>query len=373
MLKVRFALALTASALLTQHSFAAPAFSGNTAAIIERTIHEQLASGKVAGVAIQVTQHGKAVLSKGYGTANLEWNTPVREDTVFRIASVTKSITAASILVLAEKGLLSLDDKLSKYLPDFPRANEVTIRQLLTHTSGLVDYPGAYPRKEEWVMQKSMAQMLDIIAHLSPTYHFDPGSDYRYSNSGYYILGFIVEKISGRDLGAFMRENIFSKVGMDDTSMDLAENIVPNRASGYDAVAGQPGKFQNALYFPYTYPGPAGGLRSTVGDLSKWYLALLDGKVIGPELLKEMTTPGSPTQRDYGYGLRAGNQRGHRFLMHTGHISGFNAFAKVFPDDALTIVMLANTSNGLDAFQEQVVDAVLGASPGAAPAPQPAQ
>lgn len=377
--RLQLALLVVASWVVPAVFAAAPAgprFSVETAKAIENAIQEQINGGKTPGVAIQVTQDGKIALSAGYGKANLEWDTAVTPDTVFRIASNTKTMTAACILLLVERGKLTLDDKLSRFLPGFPRADEVTIRNLLTHTAGIVDYPGAYIRKEEWVMQKSTQEMIDIIAGLRPTYLFSPGTAYSYSNSGYYLLGYIIEKISGLSLGTFMDENLFSKTGMSRTAMDRAEDVVPYRAGGYDSAPGQPGKYRNALYTPYTFPGPAGGLRSTVGDLCKWHVALFGGHVVAPQLLALMTTPaktaaGLTTSQaavnarasdkvDYGFGIRVGNLRGHRFFQHSGNIAGFASYIQTFPDDKITIALLANTGDGLSGLGDKVVEAIMG-------------
>lgn len=358
---------------------AAPRFTESTAAAIDRAAAAHIAAGKSVGLAIAVAQHGEIVFARGYGKANLEWNTAVTPDTVFRIASNTKTFTAVSILLLAQRGALSLDDKLARFLPDFPRADAVTIRQLLTHTSGITSYDELYRDKPELAITRSMPEMVEFIARLQPVYRFEPGTAYQYSNSGYYLLGAIVEKIAGTSLEQFMHEHIFEPLGMRSTAMDEIEDIVPQRAAGYLRDEKRPQTFRNAPYIPYTTPGPAGGLRSTVGDLAKWHVALFGGKLIGAELLEQMTAPGKladgrpssavvfgmtnvpvPPPYEYGFGIRSSRLQGHREYWHSGAIEGFTSQIRTYPDDEVTIVLLANTFRALDGILEGVQDAVLG-------------
>jgi len=360
----------------------APRFSARTEAAIEKAVTAHIAAGRSAGLAVAVIQDGGLVFARGWGKANLEWNTPVTADTVFRIASNTKSFTAASILILAEQGKLSLDDKLAKYLPDFPRANEVTIRQLLTHTSGVASFDEAVADQRDLSVMHTPKEMIALIAGLKPLYNFEPGTAYRYSNSGYHLLGYIVEQVSGRSLNQFMAENIFSRIGLTHTAMDDVEDVVPLRAAGYNLDQGKPFAFRNPQYIPYTTPGPAGGLRSTVGDMAKWYDALFDGRVISRDMLAKMTAPGRlsdgrlssaapfflpgrPQQLpnppyEYGFGIRSSTLQGHREYWHSGAVDGFTSNIRTYPDDGVTIALAANTFRALDGVLEAVEAAVLG-------------
>jgi D-alanyl-D-alanine carboxypeptidase len=357
---------------------AAPPFSERTAAAIDTAAAAHLATGKSAGLAVAVIQRGKVVFSRGYGKANLEWNTPMTADSVFRIASNTKTFTAVSVLLLVQEGGLSLDDKLSRFYPAFPRAGEVTIRQLLTHTSGITSYDEIYRGKPELAVARSMTEMTDFIARLEPLYRFEPGTAYRYSNSGYYLLGGIVEKVSGVSLEQFMTERIFRKIGLRHTAMDEIEDIVPRRAAGYLRDPEKPGVFSNAPFIPHTTPGPAGGLRSTVDDLARWHAALFGGELLAPELLQQMTAPGRladgrrssevvsgstaapvPAPYEYGFGIRISNFQGRREFWHSGAIEGFTSQIRTYPDDQVTIALLANTFRALDGFLEAVLAAVL--------------
>ena len=367
---------------------AAPKFTSTTAAAIDKAAAAQLAAGKSVGLAVEVIQDGKVVFARGYGKANLEWNTPVTPDTVFRMASNTKSFTAASMLILVQQGKVSLDDKVAKYLPDFPRGGDITIRQLLTHTSGLATYDEAYGDGPELSVKHTTAEMLGLITRIKPLYEFEPGTAYKYSNAGYYVAGAIIEKVSGKPLGQFMAENIFQRIGLAHTAMDEIEDIVPLRAAGYNRVPGKPGAFTNTKYIPYTTPGPAGGLRSTVGDMGHWYEALFAGEVVDPAIFREMITPAkvadgrmtslakwappgastpAPSPYEYGFGIRIANLEGHREYWHSGAVDGFTSQLRIYPDDHVTIVLLANTFRALDGFLESVQKEVLGLK-GLAPA-----
>lgn len=360
---------------------AAPAFSEQAAATIDSAAAAQLAAGKSAGLAVAIVQNGKVVFARGYGKANLEWNTAVTPDTVFRIASNTKTFTATSVLLLVEQGALSLDDRLNKFFPDFPRGGEVSVRQLLSHTSGITTFDDLYHDKPELTIQRTMPEMVAFISHLDPLYRFTPGTAYQYSNSGYYLLGAIVEKVSRVSLQQFMSEHIFKKIGLEHTAMDAIEDIVPLRASGYMRDDAKPGVFHNAPYIPYTTPGPAGGLRSSVVDLARWHSALFGGKLLGPVMLKQMTSPGTlndgrlsseslygidlkslQAPYHYGFGIRIANLQGHRELWHSGAIEGFTSQIRTYPDDHVTIALLANTFRALDGFVGAVQQAALGLS-----------
>lgn len=366
----------------TSAAEAAPRFSQAAAKAIDRAAAAQIASGKSTGLAVEIIQDGKVVFARGYGKANLEWDTPVTTDTVFRIASNTKSFTAASVLVLVQDGKIKLDDPLSKYLPDFPRAGEVTIRQLLNHTSGVATFDEAYgPNAPELGVAHTTQEMLDLIARIRPLYEFEPGTAYKYSNSGYHLLGAVVEKVSGQRLGDFMAERIFRRIGLDHTAMDRPDDVVPKRAAGYMRVESQPGRFVNTGYVPYTTPGPAGGLRSTLADMGRWYEALFAGEVVDRKLFEQMITPArvkdgrltsvakwappgkpapTPAPYEYGFGVRISNLQGHREYWHSGAVDGFTSQLRTYPDDHVTIVLLANTFRALDGFLETVEKEALG-------------
>ncbi len=336
---------------------------------LERRIEEAVVSvtkeGGIAGVAVGVMHDGKQIFAKGYGQANIEHNVPVKPNTVFGIRSVTKQFTATSIMLLLEEGRISLEDKLSKFMPDFSRGDEVTIRYLLIHTSGIRNFTSS----PEWSatngtnrLDRRTDEMLQLILRQTPPYDFDPGTKYSYNNSGYFILGAIVEKISGMPLGEFYKERIFDKVSMTNSRRDFTREIIPNRASAYTVVQNQPGTFHNAAYVSMTGAGGAGSLMSTVEDLLKWHNALFNGKVVRPETLKQMITPGRLNNGElpdvspisgapgphggYGFGFFINEYQGRLKVGHGGGgARGWNAMIGTYPQEKLTIVVLSNSGN----------------------------
>jgi CubicO group peptidase (beta-lactamase class C family) len=298
---------------------------------------------------------GKIIYAKGFGLANLETGTKVTPDSVFMIGSITKQFTAAAIMVLAEQGKLTVDDPISRYFPDFPRGQEVTIRQLLTHTSGVrtIMMPGAPPTPEQALKLRTTADVVALIRGLPDLYDFQPGTSFEYSNSNYWLLGAIVEKVSGVSLGDFLKRNIFDRAGMTATSMDERTEVVPNRVSGYGRAPGSSVFTNPRPALLNVSGGGAAGLHSTVGDLLRWQDALLAGRIVSPESVKAMTTPatlnnGAPLPPDApacGFGFLLGEENGHAFITHGGgSTGGFNANMKAYPNDNVAFVVLTNIS-----------------------------
>lgn len=351
-------------------------------AAVDRAAADILLTKTVAGFAVGIARGGEVALVKGYGFADLEDGIKVGPDTVFRVGSVTKEFTAASVLLLAERGQLSLDDRLSKYLPDFPRASEVTLRQLLNHTSGISNYtsvPGFM--KVEGTQPNTTIEMTDYIGKITPLYDFAPGTSWNYSNSGYMLLGAVIEKVSGQSFGAFMKANVTVPLGMKDTAIDELTQIVPGRADGYEIDKASATGFANASFIAMEAAGAAGAVRSTVGDLLKWHDALLGGRLLKPASVALMTQPArlvdgrlasaaraaipgiTPTQAaalagDYGMGIMVRSIKGRRSIGHGGSINGFNASLNSFPDDRLVVVALTNTGGGAGAVVPPVLDAL---------------
>ncbi len=361
--------------------FATAAFAQTDTALearVDAAVNKLMAEGRTVGTEVGIMRDGRMILSKGYGLANIELNVPVKPDTVFRIGSITKQFTAAAILMLAEEKKIAVDDKLSKYFPDFPRADEVTLRMVLNHTSGLHNYTDSAADIDQH-KDMTTAEMVRNIQKLSPLYDFEPGTQYRYSNSGYFLLGAIVEKMSAQSLSAFLKVRVFDKVGLPQTAMDDVLEIVPNRAAGYDAVKDKKGVFKNTTYASMTWPAGAGAMRSTVGDLAKWHAALFSGKVLKPETFADMTMPGrfkngevvntragatrqSPPGQEpptgYAMGLMTGTFMGQPRIGHSGSIDGFNAMINTYPQAKVTIVVLNNTIGQSAEFEAAVAHAV---------------
>jgi CubicO group peptidase (beta-lactamase class C family) len=342
-------------------------------AAVDRAVGEVMKEGRTPGVAVGVMREGEMILAKGYGTANVEHDIPVNAGTAFRIGSITKQFTSASIMMLVEDGKIAVDDKLSKYFPDFPRGGEVTVRHLLQHTSGIHSYTGSKDWQEIMRRDLTTTEMVEYIQRQTPLYDFDPGTRYLYNNSGYFLLGAIVEKLSGMPIAEFYRGRIFEKLGMTRTSYENEREIVKNRAAGYSTVQAKPGTFQNATYISMRTPGGAGAMLSTVGDLAKWHRALFNGDVVSTASFKEMTTAarlndGSLAVRpnpnatappaQYGFGLMLGVFEGQETIGHGGSINGFNSAMTTFPKQKLTVVILTNAT-GAARFESAVARAVL--------------
>jgi CubicO group peptidase (beta-lactamase class C family) len=295
------------------------------------------------GAAILVVKDGKTVLRKGYGLADAELNVAITPDNIFRIGSVTKQFTAVAILQLVQQGKIALEDDITKHLPDAPTAGKkITIENLLTHTSGIPSYTDqpSFPKRAREDM--SPAEMLAMAKGVAPD--FDPSANWHYNNSGYILLGMLIEKVSGQKYADYMREHIFVPAGMKDTAYDQTEKIVPRRAHGYSQAREG---FVNAPYLSMTLPFAAGGLLSTVDDLVRWTDALQGGKLVDPKLLTRAHTPfqltsGASTR--YGFGWGISEFEGHHVVEHGGGIHGFLSYLLTMPDDKLVVVVLANAN-----------------------------
>ncbi|GIL41562.1 serine hydrolase domain-containing protein [Roseiterribacter gracilis] len=359
----RFLVAVAVAAPLVWH---APSFAADAASIsaaIDKAAAAAVAAGESAGLQVAVYKDGKPLLVKGYGVGSLELKTPVTNDSVFRIGSVTKQFTAVALLLLQEEGKLSLDDKLSKYYPDFPRAADITLKQMLNHTSGISNYTDDPSFAKDGMIKRTSDEMVTFIAKLPKTSDFDPGTGWRYSNSAYFILGGVVEKAAGKPLADVLKTRLFVPLGMTHTALDDEAEVVAGRVAGYSATA--PGKFANAAYLSMTIPGGAGSMRSSATDLAKWNAALFGGKILKPASFEAMTSPGKlnngenssaamkrpdaakdappPRKREYGYALQMSDEEGHEKINHGGGIFGFSSMLTEFPKDHVTVVVLANT------------------------------
>ena len=284
--------------------------------------------------AVLVARGDQVVLSKGYGFANLEWSIANTPSTKFRLGSITKQFTAAAILLLAEQGKLSLDDPLKKHWPNTPPAwDAVTLFHLLTHSSGIPNVTNEASFMQ-WKMLPSTPEQ--TIAHIrDKPLEFTPGDRMSYSNSGYVLLGMIVERVSGKGYADFLRDSIFKPLGMNDTGYDVSAAILPQRAAGY-----VPG-FSNAPYTDMTVPHGAGGLYSTTEDLLRWTQGLFGGRLLSAASLEKMTTA---YKGDYAFGVGVTNVGGRKLISHGGGIEGFNTQLNYYPDSKITVAVLANVN-----------------------------
>ena len=284
---------------------------------------------------VLVARDGQVLFEKSYGYADLEWQVPNSNDSKFRLGSMTKQFTAASILLLEERGKLSTDDPVKKYIPDAPAAwDKITIYHLLTHTSGIPSFTGFpdYHASEA----KTMTPDQLVAWFKDKPLDFAPGTDWRYSNSGYVLLGYLIEKISGDTYANFLQKNIFDPLGMKDSGYDSNNAILPYRTSGYTPGPNGP---QRAGYIDMSIPFSAGALYSTTHDLLKWEQGLFGGKVLSAAELKKMTTP---FKQDYACGLMVTQVNGHTQISHGGGIEGFNTEMAYFADQNLIIIALGN-------------------------------
>ena len=301
-------------------------------------IFRRLQIDTMPGASALVSQNGEIIFQKGFGYANIEKKIRVTPDTKFKIGSISKQFTAAAILKLQEEGRISTADKLSKYIPDFPRGNEVTIYQLLTHTSGIHDYD-FQPNLD--VSQPVTPQaLLDVIKKNS--YDFNPGERFQYDNSGYFILGYIVARISGRTLGDYLYETFFKPLGMTNTGIYETNIVLDNEAQGYSM---KDETVKKADFQEMSWALGVGSIYSTTVDLFKWNEAVFNGKVLTDATLKTAFTQAALNNGgkvDYGFGWFLSINRGVRFIQHSGVSSGFFSYLERQPENKLTVCVLLN-------------------------------
>jgi len=294
--------------------------------------------GMQPGAAVLVLRDGEAVFERGYGLAVVEDGTPVTPQTNFRLASVSKQFTAAAILLLAEDGKLSLDDKVRRWLPSLPAAADaVTIRHLLSHSGGLIDYEDLMPPAQ--TTQLHDIDVLRLLEHQDRTY-FPAGQGYRYSNGGYALLALIVGKASGQDFATFLRQRIFLPLGMQDTyAHQDGVDEVPNRAYGYSRIDGH---WQRTDQSPTSAVLGDGGIYSSLRDLARWDAALYDERLLKATSLKAAFSPSvATTEPDvpfYGFGWRINGET----LWHSGESIGFRNVIIRYPQRHFTVVVLTN-------------------------------
>jgi CubicO group peptidase (beta-lactamase class C family) len=294
-----------------------------------------------------VAENGKVVYKGAYGLANMEWDIPNTPDTKFRLGSITKQFTATVIMQLVEQGKIKLDAKLSDYLPDYRKdtGSKVTIHHLLTHTSGIPSYT-SQPGFFENVSRNPYKVDEFVKKYASGDLEFEPGSKYTYNNSGYFLLGAIIERVTGKPYEQVLKENIFDPLGMKNTGYDHHNTILPKRASGYSTT---PGSYANAAYLDMSIPYAAGSLYSTVEDLYLWDQALYTDKVLSAQSKALMY---KPFLDDYAYGWVVTNasfkqnDQPVQMITHDGGINGFTTTIVRFPKEKNLIVMLDNTGSG---------------------------
>ena len=293
-----------------------------------------------------VAENGKVIYKGGFGMANMEWDIPNAADTKFRLGSITKQFTAVLTLKLVEQGKIKLDGKISDYLPDYRKdiGEKVTVHHLLTHTSGIPSYtsqPGFFAD-----VSRNPYKVADFVkTYASGNLEFEPGSKFSYNNSGYFLLGAIVERLTGKTYEQALKEMIFDPLGMKNTGYDHHDTLLAKRATGYSRTANG---YTNAAYLDMSIPYAAGSLYSTVEDLYLWDQALYTDKVLTPQSKELMY---KPFLRDYAYGWGIAktsfklNDQPVPIITHGGGINGFTTTIVRFPNEKNLIVILDNTSN----------------------------
>ncbi|MFI1745756.1 serine hydrolase domain-containing protein [Thalassobellus sediminis] len=292
------------------------------------------------GATFLISKKGNIIYKKAFGLSNLELNLPMHTENVFEIGSMTKQFTAISILILVEKGKLNLNDEITKFIPDYPtNGHKITVHHLLTHTSGIKNFTST---KGLNAISKQDLKPLELIDFFkNEPIDFIPGEKFKYNNSGYIILGYIIEKITGHSYSDFIEEQIFKKSGMTSSQYASHRNVIQNRASGYHNKGG----YINNRQISYTLPYASGSLMSTVNDMFKWQEALKNNLLINKETTKKVFTNYTLNNGEYinyGYGWHIKSINNNRIFEHGGSIFGFKAMGVYLPDLDIYVIGLNN-------------------------------
>ncbi|MCA1855777.1 serine hydrolase [Massilia oculi] len=344
--------AICAAALLLCHPYAAFAQDASASTLAQQDLASRIDAAlapyfrpEMPGATVIVVTDGKTVLRRAYGMADTAQGVPMTPDMALRLGSITKQFTAAAILLLQEEGKLSVSDDITRHLPDYPtRGKRITIEHLLTHTSGIASYTGKPDYVNRMAQDLTVAQMIDSFKN--DPLDFEPGSQYRYNNSGYFLLGAIIERISGQPYHAFLEQRIFTPLGMLDTYYEgFGHGKAPVAAGHTRGATG----FGPAKPLSMSQPYAAGSLVSTVDDLARWDAAIGAGRLLKPASWQRAFTSyrlddGKPT--NYGYGWDVSKVQGETAMGHGGGINGFSTHALRFPDQKVYVAVLTNSDSG---------------------------
>ena len=305
---------------------------------VDDFVREEMRSQHIPGLSLLVNKDGKTVLAKGYGLANVEHQVPVKPETVFQSGSVGKQFTATAVMMLVKDGKIGLDDFISKHLTNAPPTwANIKVRHLLTHTSGLGDYPSDFDLRRDYTEDELLAKVA------ATPLAFQPGEKWSYSNLGFLTLGILISKVSGKFYGDFLQERIFKPLGMTTARIISEADIVTNRAAGYRLVKGE---LKNQEWVSPTFDSTAdGSLYLTVYDLAKWDAVLYTDKLLKRSSLDQMWTPvtlNNGKTHPYGFGWFIVDVRGHRLIHHGGSWQGFHCDIQRYVDDKLTIIGFDN-------------------------------
>jgi D-alanyl-D-alanine carboxypeptidase len=319
---------------------------------IDNYIESQLRNRHIPGASLAIMRDGKIIKSQGYGLANIELYVRAAKSTVYEIGSNTKQFTAAAVMILVEEGKISLDDPVTKYFPEAPESwSPIIVRHLLTHTSGIQNHvavPGWLNVFKTSITGETSPTRDDLLKmFFKLPLEFRPGETWAYDNTGYYLLGIIIEKVSGKSYWEFLAERIFKPLGMSATRSTDPQPLVANRAAGYEWVKDH---FENRPVLAPFVAFSAGSILSTVEDMVKWDAALNGEKLLKKPSLDQIwtaakTNDGADAPFDYGFGWFIGSYHGHRFVQHSGGTPGFSSAIYRFLDDKLTVILLTNHSD----------------------------
>ncbi|MGB8654632.1 MAG: serine hydrolase domain-containing protein [Candidatus Acidiferrales bacterium] len=313
---------------------------------VDLYVDTEIKAQKIPGLALAIVRDGKIVKAKGYGLANVELDVPVKPETLFQTGSVGKQFTATAVMMLVEEGKVGLDDKITKYFPDVPVAwQEITVRNLLSHTSGIPDYTGEDKSGNEHAIDFRKDYTEDDLLKKAESLPmlFKPGEKWSYSNTGYVVLGILIHRVTGEFYGDFLQQRIFKPLGMSATRIISEADIVPNRSSGYRLVDGA---LKNQEWVsPSLNTTADGSLYTNVVDMSKWDAALYTDKLLKTSSLAEMWTPmrlNDGQTCEYGFGWFIHVANGHRLIEHAGSWQGFTTQISRYVGDKFTIIVLTN-------------------------------
>ena len=362
---------LLAAGLGPRAAGAQPQDRAELVAALDSAAQAHAADSTVAGVAVAAVQHGDTLLSEGYGQADLEFGVPMPKDAVFEVGSITKQFTAAAILQLAAQDSLSLDAPITEYLPGYDtRGHRVSPRHLLHHISGIRSYTNISQFWDLYRQDLPRDTLLTLVE--GEPFRFGPGTAMSYSNTGYFLLGRIIEEASGQSYASYLEEHLLGPAGMEDTYYCDEEAVVDRKAHGY-GWSGKQG-LRHKEYLDHTWPYAAGSLCSSAPDLVAWNQALHGGEVLPDSMQEEMTAPGrlaDDTELRYGMGLDVYRQKGHSIIRHGGSIPGYLSESWYYPEDGLIVVVLQNTNGPQEpqSLADSLARLVLG--PGEEPATTP--
>src|SRR5579862_1480948 len=307
---------------------------------VTQFVHAEMQRQHIPGLTLLVSRDGTPIRSEGYGLSNVELNVAAKPESIFQSGSVGKQFTATAIMMLVEAGNVGLDDPLTKYFPEAPASwQQVTVRELLSHTGGFTDYPDNFDMRKDY----TEADLLKIVEGIPLA--FPPGTKWSYSNLGFLTLGILIHKVTGQFYGDFLQERIFKPLGMSTTRIISEADIVPNRSAGYRLVHGE---LKNQEWVSPTLNTTAdGALYFSILDLAKWDAALYTEKLLKRSSLEQMWTVvplknGQPNSGHYGFGWEMETDNGHRVIEHGGAWQGFETHISRYVDDRLTVVVLTN-------------------------------